>query len=204
MGQSAAELRADIARRRDDMSSTLDALGERVSPRHLVRRRTRRVTAYFERARDAVMGTAHDAAGMARSATGSPTDATSGLASSASHRLHEAGDTMRSTPAAAVRQTRGNPIAAGLVAFGVGLLVGSMPPPTDPEERMALAVEDRAQPVLNEAREVVSDVAGHVKESAREAAGELRESTREATDEVGQQARSEGRRVADAARPPKR
>ena len=60
MGQSAEELRRDIEDTRNHMGTTLDAIGDRVSPSRIVDRRRNRMRATYWAARDAVMGTARD------------------------------------------------------------------------------------------------------------------------------------------------
>ena len=58
MGQSAEEVRRDIERTRADMGYTLDAMGDRMSPKRMVARRTGRVTGAFRSARTAVRNAA--------------------------------------------------------------------------------------------------------------------------------------------------
>ena len=45
---------------------------------------------------------------------------------------------------AARRQTQGNPLAAGLIAFGVGWLVSSLLPDSQKERELAHQLKDRA------------------------------------------------------------
>ena len=72
MAEVSQELRHDIERIRDDLDHTLDALGERVSPRRIAQRRKDAVRVRATRMRTAVMGSAQDtgskAAGQARHA----------------------------------------------------------------------------------------------------------------------------------------
>ena len=109
MGQRAEELRADIARTRDDMSDTIDAMGDRISPKQMARRRTRALGQWTSSLRRTVMGTVSDTAGQARDQVGQVGDRLSGAAGQA-----------RQGPELITRQTQGNPLAAGLVAFGDG------------------------------------------------------------------------------------
>lgn len=91
-------------------------------------------------------------------------------------------------------QTEGNPIAAGLVAFGVGWLVSSLMPASEAEQEAARrAVEvarDHGGPVLEQAKQAAADVgetlqgeaqeaAQHIKERAQEAAGTVKETVQE-------------------------
>ena len=58
MAEVTQELRDDIERIREDLDSTLDALGDRVSPRRIARRRKDAVRARVARVRTGVMGSA--------------------------------------------------------------------------------------------------------------------------------------------------
>ena len=58
MGQAADELRADIERRRENLSGTVDAIEDRVRPGRIIERRRQAVRARIGRTRDRVMGTA--------------------------------------------------------------------------------------------------------------------------------------------------
>lgn len=91
-------------------------------------------------------------------------------------------------------QTEGNPLAAGLVAFGVGWLVSSLMPASEAEQeaarRAAEVARERGGPVLEQAKQVAADVgetlqgeaqeaAQHIKERAQEAAGTVKETAKE-------------------------
>lgn len=93
-------------------------------------------------------------------------------------------------------QTEGNPLAAGLVAFGVGWLVSSLMPATAAEQeaarRAADVARDRGGPVLEQAKQAAAEVgetlqgeaqeaAQHIKERAQEAAGTVKETVKEET-----------------------
>src|SRR5215207_6232821 len=75
MSPSAESEASDIERIRDDLDVTLDALGERVSPRRIAQRRKAAVRAGATRVRIAVMGSAQESgsavAGQARQVAGS-------------------------------------------------------------------------------------------------------------------------------------
>ena len=63
MGQSAEELRREIENNRENLGSTVDAIGDRVSPGRMVERRTNRVKGSFRSAKESVMGTTSDVTG---------------------------------------------------------------------------------------------------------------------------------------------
>jgi uncharacterized protein YjbJ (UPF0337 family) len=93
------------------------------------------------------------------------------------------------------QQTQGNPLAAGLVAFGAGMLLATLFPPTEAEQRAASAVQDRVEPLKDQALEVGREVKDHLQESARESAQQVKETATEATQEVKQQAKSSAEKV---------
>ena len=79
---------------------------------------------------------------------------------------------MQEAPAAVRRQTRGNPLAAGLIAFGAGWLVSSLLPATRREQELA----DQAKQVAQEkVQPVAQQVAAEVKENLREPAQQAAE-----------------------------
>jgi uncharacterized protein YjbJ (UPF0337 family) len=186
------ELRQDIERIRDDLDTTLDALGERVSPRRIAQRRKAAVRARVTRVRTAVIGSAQESAsavaGQARQVAGSVQEGTHQVAGRAAEQVREAPEVIQ-------QQTQGNPLAAGLVAFGAGMLLATLFPPTEAEQRAASAVQDRVEPLKDQALEVGREVKDHLQESARESAQQVKETATEATQEVKQQAKSSAEKV---------
>ena len=61
MGQSAQQVRADIERTREDLGQDLDAIGDKISPRQAVRRRTDRVRGTLTDMKERIMGSAESA-----------------------------------------------------------------------------------------------------------------------------------------------
>lgn len=182
MGQTPEELRAGIAGTRADMTATLDAITYRASPRQVGRRQAARVTHRVSGVRDAVMGRMEDV-GRAGSDVGS------GIADAAGR-----------TPDAVTAQARGNPIAAGLVAFGAGLLAASIVRSTEPEQRAAAELAERAQPLADAATGAAQEVGEHLRGSASEAADHLKETAADAAGTVRDEASGAGRQVGDQAR----
>ncbi len=178
MGQSAEELKREIADSRNDLGQTLDAIGDRVSPGRIVERRKNRVMNGLHSVRDQVMGTAAD------------TGHTIGETASG------AVDTLRATPDAVVGQTQGNPLAAGAVAFGVGVLLASIFPASAKEKQAAEELMDKAQPLTAELKQAGQQMAEHLKEPAREAVEQVKQVAAE-----GQQAMTDTvKEVADTSK----
>lgn len=179
MAQVPQELRQDIEHIRDELDTTLDALGERVSPRRIAKRRTAAARGRATRMRTAVMGTAKDSG-----------SAVSGHAREVAGSLREGAHQVREAPDMIQHQTQGNPLAAGLIAFGSGLLLATLFPPTEAEQRAAGALQERVEPIKEQALEAGREVKDHLQESARESAQQVKETATEATQEMKQQATS--------------
>ncbi|MGH9012700.1 MAG: DUF3618 domain-containing protein [Acidimicrobiia bacterium] len=192
MAEVSQELRQDIERIRDDLDTTLDALGERVSPRRIAQRRKAAVRARMTRIRTAVIGSVQESgsavAGQARQVAGSVQEGAQQVAGRAAEQVREAPEMIQ-------QQAQGNPLAAGLVAFGAGMLLATLFPPTEAEQRAASAVQDRVEPLKDQALEVGREVKEHLQESARESAQQVKETATEATQEVKQQAKSSAEKI---------
>ena len=142
MGKTAEDLRRDLEEQRDSLGRDLVAIGDRVSPGRMVERRRLAVRQSFGRARDAVMGAKDTASDTTQHAASSAQSAVGSAASAV-------GDAVTSAPAGHPVTDAGEPLAAGLVAFGVGALAGSLLPTTRREEQAVAQV----QPALESAAE---------------------------------------------------
>jgi uncharacterized protein DUF3618 len=142
VAQTADQLEADIAHTREDMSATLDGIGDQVSPKQVVTVGRRRFGRWMQSARDGIMGSVPDGEGQ----TGEG--------------LEELGDGagQSSQESGAVAGSQGNPIAAGLIAFGVGLLAGSLLRPTKVEQKGLSAIADKAEPAIGAAIQAASEL----------------------------------------------
>jgi len=166
------------------MSETLEAIGDRVSPERMVERRKAAVGQRFKRARDAIMGSRDYEEPKLTRVRERAGDAVSATAERVQH-----------APEVAAEQVRGNPIAAGLLIFGAGVLVASIFPETQTEQRLVEA----AQPQMQRATEDLKDAGHELVESAtqhgQEAAHELRAAGTEAAGTVTDQARASAEQI---------
>ncbi|MGF1667309.1 MAG: DUF3618 domain-containing protein [Acidimicrobiia bacterium] len=154
------ELREDIEERRDRIGHTVDQIENRVSPSRVAARTTHNMSRRMSGWKDRIMGDDQ---------TGADTNAKNGGAlSEAGRKVAEAPDTIR-------RSTTGNPVAAGLVAFGGGMLVGSLFPGTDAERRAVKQVEPVLREGMPEAKEMGRQAVDDVKDAVRESADEMKE-----------------------------
>lgn len=182
MTDSPDVIRADIERTREELGADVDALADKVTPSKIVGRQTDKVRGALGSFRERVMGAADDA-GTAAS------DAAHGAARGAA-------DVARDVKAKA----EGNPLAVGLIAFGVGLVVASLIPASDKEKRLAESVKQQAEPLVDQVTSVAKEVASDMKEPAREAATAVKDSAQGAFETVKGEATDQAGTVADRAK----
>ncbi|WP_456788936.1 DUF3618 domain-containing protein [Cellulomonas sp. P5_C5] len=169
------QIREDIERTRAELSSDVDALTDKVSPGQVAHRQADKVRSAVSDVKDTVMGGVSDGADVAGSAASSLGGSAAGL------------------PHAAKDKARGNPLAAGLIAFGAGWLLSSLLPSTRPEQRLAQTAKEQAAPLVQEAKDAAQDVATTLRQPAQEAAAAVKDRATEA----GSTLRDEGRSAAD-------
>jgi uncharacterized protein YjbJ (UPF0337 family) len=151
-------IRRDIESTRADLSRNVDALTEKVSPARVVGRRVDRAKDAVGSVKDKVMGSNDDP--YDHGAVGGATGKASSVASSIS-------DTATSAPTIARQKTQGNPLAAGMIAFGVGWLASSLLPATQKEQEAASAVKDKASEHSDTLTAPIKEAAGNAKENLR-------------------------------------
>ena len=94
-------------------------------------------------------------------------------------------------------QTQGNPLAAGLIAFGAGFLVSTLIPPSEPERQAAGALQEKLEPVKERAIEAGQGLKEQVQQAATEGLGHVKESASEAAQQVKQDVDDAGGQVKD-------
>ena len=220
------QIRREIEATQGRLSSDVDALTEKVTPGRIVERRVGRARETASRWKDSIMGSnplshsgspvttgtygggsgggvresAQHAVGTlsdrASSATGTVTDAASSAASTAS-------DALANAPQAARRQAQGNPLAAGLIAFGAGWLISSLLPASQREQELAQQAKDRAgdlaQPVADVAKQAAAEVKDHLQEPAQQAVAQVKDTAQQAGRTVAEEGRSAAGQVQERA-----
>ncbi len=184
MGQATEEqLTRDIEARRAELSRDLDALTDKVSPAQMVERRKAATRTRFRSMRNRVMGSAHDTRQSVSSAGSSATGSVTGGAQSAVDTIEQ--------------KTEGNPLAAGLIAFGAGWLVSSVLPASEREAQAAQQLVERAKEsaVLEEAKAVGQEMGQSLKESATEAAEQVKSTAQDSAETVKQEGQSSAETV---------
>ena len=201
------QIRSEIDQTQRELSADVDALTEKLSPPRIVERRVQRSREAMTNMKDKIMGSTSDAYQTAGSATSSAGDSVSARASAARDTAADAAssavDTVRSTPDAIRRRTTGNPLAAGLVAFGAGWLLSSLLPASEPEQQVATQVKDFAveqgRPVAKELGEAGQEAAQELRESAQQRAESVKQTAADAASTVKGEAQSAASDVKDQA-----
>jgi gas vesicle protein len=198
MGQDteAVTTPADIEATRANLSRDIDELTDKVSPGRVVERRKQAVRGRFDTVKDKIMGSASSAKGSVSSTgsnlTGTASDAAGSVAQGASGAL----DTLES-------KAEGNPLAAGLVAFGAGMLISALIPVSDKEAQAANRVvetaKEHAGPVVEQAKSVGQEMGQDLKESAADAAQQVKSTAQDSVENVKQEGQSSAQNVKDDA-----
>ncbi len=190
MGTRADEIRYDIERTRAELGDTIDEVGDRVSPKQMARRGRDRTRQRFRNAKDRVMGSAGDAKDKMKSGAGSAREKVMGSAEEAPQQMHD--------------QIQGNPLAAGLIAFGAGALLASMLPGDRTSREAAQALSEKAGPVVDRAKAEVKEageaMGENVGQSAKESAHHLRDQAKDSAEHVKEDAKSSGEHMKEESR----
>jgi gas vesicle protein len=176
--QTPEEIRRDIEETRTNLGYTLEGIEDRVSPARIKDRRVAAVRSRMQRVRESVMGSADD------------------MRTSVSQRGGGARDTLRSAPQETMDRARGNPLAAGLIAFGGGLLLASLIPASGREQEAAQALRDRyEEPVREELKQAGQQAREGLQPAAQEAAQEVRSTAQDAAQQTKEDARASAETV---------
>ena len=159
------EIRADIERTRAELSRNVDTLGDTVNPKNIATRQVDRVKDKARNLRDSIMGSPDDPYDQGRA--GHHQSAVSDKASAV-------GDAVSNAPQLAQQKTRGNPLAAGLIAFGVGLLVSSLIPASRKEQQAVGKLQDNLDPLKQQVGDVAKAMADNLREPAQQAAESIK------------------------------
>ncbi|MEU4477616.1 DUF3618 domain-containing protein [Micromonospora sp. NPDC023966] len=194
MSSDPDRIRSEIENTRSELSSDVDALTDKVNPRRIAGDRVGQARGALTRVKEKVMGAQMDGHGagqrMSHAAGERMSHASERMSHAAGERMSHAGERM-SHAAGSVReearslgqqsraQAEGNPLAVGLIAFGAGLLVSSLIPPSRPERQWA-----------GQARGMVSEHSAGLREQASQVGNQLRDNMREPAQQAAQSVQS--------------
>lgn len=197
MAATPDQMRADIENTRAELAGDVNALTEKASPRQMTRRRAEAVRRTASGLRDRVMGSAQETTGSVRDAAGSVREAAGSAGETAK-------DTAQAAPAQVRQQTQGNPLAAGLIAFGAGLLAASLAPVSEAERHTGQRLKVQAEGLTEPAKQALGESAQQIKDTttgaARHAADEVTQTATEAAQTTKEQAKQSGQRAGEQAK----
>jgi ElaB/YqjD/DUF883 family membrane-anchored ribosome-binding protein len=202
-------IRRQIEDTRRELSYDVDALNEKVNPARVMDRRVTAAKGRITRVKEKVMGTASDTTsaahyrasnaagtvqGAASSAAGTVQDAASSAADSVQNAASTAVGAVQQAPDTIVRQTQGNPLAAGLIAFGVGWLVSSILPASEKEKQLAqqaeTAIRENKDALLQPAKQVAQEVGDQLKPAAQQAVESVKATAQDAASTVAEEGKA--------------
>ncbi|WP_454085565.1 DUF3618 domain-containing protein [Georgenia sp. Marseille-Q6866] len=161
-------IRSDIERTRADLSQNVDALSDKVNPSNIAHRQGDKIRGAVTDAKDKVFGAASDAAGSVRDQASHA----GGMAQDAPHRVKN--------------KAEGNPLAAGLIAFGAGLLAAGLIPSSRKERELVGGARDSdaLAKATDEVKSAAQDTAEQLREPAQQAVQDLKETATEGVQHV--------------------
>ncbi|WP_436535878.1 DUF3618 domain-containing protein [Actinoplanes sp. HUAS TT8] len=194
MAEEPDRLRQDIESTRASLTRDVDLLAEKTSPAKVAQRRWNSV-------KEKVMGSSdharHAVADHTSSTAGTVQDKASQLGDIAAEKAHDAADAVRGAPQAVAAQTQGSPIAAGVIAFGVGLLAASLIPVTDVERRAGQQLKDNSGELTDRVKDIATDLKDDLSGSVEHAAGQVKNTAQDAAQTTKDKATSSAYDVKD-------
>jgi uncharacterized protein DUF3618 len=191
-------IRQQIEDTRRELSYDVDALNEKVNPARVVDRRVTAAKGRLTSVKEKVMGSAQDtsqtAQYRAQHAAGTVQDAASSAAGSVQSAASSAANAVQQAPDTVIRQAQGNPLAAGLIAFGVGWLVSSLLPASEKEKQLAQqaesAVKEHKDTLLEPAKQAAQEIGDQLKPAAQQAVEEVKATAQQAAETVKEEGKS--------------
>jgi len=188
MAQEPDQLRQEIEDTRASLTRDVDLLADKTSPKKVAQRRWTSV-------KEKVMGSSENARHAAGDGVGTVHDKTvqdkaAQLGDKAGSAAHDVPDSVRSAPQAVVAQAKGNPLAAGIIAFGAGLLAATLIPATDFERRAGQQLKDNSGELTDRVKDVATEMKDDLSGSVQQAVGEVKGTAQDAVQETKDQAKS--------------
>lgn len=214
-------IRADIERTRSQISDDVNALAEGANPKNIAKRQVDRVKEGAQGLKERIFGSNDDDderygqydayLDPYAEAGDSGQGGLGGVAHGLGDKAHELGDkaqgavsdatlAVRRAPASMKRRTRGNPLAAGLIAFGIGALVGGLFPASSKEKELVGQAKQKAQPLVDEVGAAVKEAGENLKGSAQDAVESVKATATEAGQNVKAEAQGATQDLSDQAK----
>ena len=182
------EIRADIERTRAALSDDVDALTDTANPKNIAKRQVGKAKGALSDVKDRVMGVGDDVKervmGAGENVKGRVVGTGENVAGTVQDKASAVGDAVSGAPETAKEKTRGNPLAAGLIAFGAGMVVSSLIPASQKEQEAVSNVQGNLEPLKEKATEVARDFGQQLKEPTQEAAESVKATAAEGVQNV--------------------
>ena len=171
------ELKRDIEDRRSEISRTVDQMENRVNPGHVAARQTYRIRRVVTEWKDKIMGSDETQGGL-------------------KNVIGEVTDTVATAPDQVMARTRGNPLAAGVIAFGAGALIASLLPETPAERKLAATLQPGVKEATSRLTEAGRNLADDLKDDVKEGVENIRDTAASAAQGMKEQVTEVGSRMA--------
>ena len=214
MSDNPDAIRSDIEATRARLGTNVDAVADKVTPSNIVHRQTDKVKDAMSGVKEKIMGAAdstttraqdtlhhaaHSSAGHTSNALHSTGESLHGAKDTAAAKLSDAGTAISHAPDQVKAKTQGNPLAAGLIAFGAGMLVSSLIPPSQKEREAADQLKTAAQPLATQVTDAAKDMVQDLKEPAQEAMENVKATATDAAQNVKAEGQTAATDVKDRA-----
>lgn len=192
MSDNPDTIRQDIEATRARLGTSVDAVADKVTPSNIVHRQTDKVKDTLKDVatgvKEKVMGTADSVTPTIQDTVSSGTshtgDALHGATDNVAAKLSDAGTALSGAPDLVKAKAQGNPLAAGLIAFGAGMLVSSLIPASQKEREAALQLKTAAEPLVTQVTDAAKDMVQDLKEPAQEAMESVKATAVDAVEHV--------------------
>lgn len=176
--RSPEDIRREIEATRADMGGTLTEIEDRVSPAKIRERQTQRVKGRWNSMQESVMGP---------SEYRGPRHQQGGA---------DVRDRLSQAPGQATSKAQGNPLAAGLIAFGAGLLAAAVIPSSQREQEAVGELRDRyEEPVKRELQSAGQQAKQELQPQAQQAAEQVKQTAQEGAQQTRGEAQSSAQQV---------
>ncbi|MDQ0871053.1 gas vesicle protein [Arthrobacter sp. V1I9] len=210
MSDNPDAIRADIEETRARLGTNVDAVADKVTPSNIVHRQTDKVKDAVVGVKEKIMGAADTATttvqdkvssgtGHTGNALHSTGDSLHGAKDNVAAKLSDAGTAISHAPDQVKAKTQGNPLAAGLIAFGAGMLVSSLIPASQKEREAAQQLKTAAEPLAGKVTDAAKDMVQDLKEPAQEAMESVKATAADAAQNVKAEGQSAVTDVKDRA-----
>jgi len=188
-------IRTEIEQTRAELSHNVDTLTETANPKNIAGRQVDKVKGAAQNVREHLMGAPDDPYDSGR--LGEAGDAVADKAAGLKDRAAGAADSLTDAPKQVRRKARGNPLAAGLIAFGIGYLISSAIPSSEREQQAAQRIQEKAEPLKEKLTETAQDLGDRLREPAQDALESVKATAGEAVSNVKQEGQAAKQDVTD-------